>query len=109
MICVEYNAKFPPPLEVAVEYDPALVWSGDDYHGVSLAALVSALAPLGYTLVTCNIAGVNAFFVADDFVGRFTLYEPVRLFQPSRYHLCSFESGHTPSLKFLRHALARRR
>lgn len=109
VICVEYNAKFPPPLEVAIDYDPAHVWSGDDYHGASLAALVSALAPLGYTLVTCNISGVNAFFVADELAGRFTLYEPARLFQPSRYHLCTFESGHTPSLKFLRRALARRR
>ncbi|MFO1205752.1 MAG: hypothetical protein U1E63_08520 [Burkholderiales bacterium] len=109
VICVEYNAKFPPPLELAIEYDPKHVWSGDDYHGVSLAALVSALRPLGYTLVTCNIAGVNAFFVADAVAGAFTLYEPARLFQPSRFHLCSFESGHTPSLKFLRHALARRR
>jgi hypothetical protein len=109
VICVEYNAKFPPPLKVSVEYDPAHVWSGDDYHGASLAALVSALAPFGYTLVTCNISGVNAFFVADSLAARFTLYEPSRLFQPSRFHLCSLESGHTPSLKFLRHALARRR
>lgn len=108
VICVEYNAKFPPPLEVSIAYDPAHVWSGDDYHGASLAAFVSALTPLGYTLVTCNISGVNAFFVADALAGRFTLYEPARLFQPSRFHLCSFQSGHTPSLKFLRHALRER-
>lgn len=108
VICVEYNAKFPPPLEVSIEYDPAHVWSGDDYHGASLAAFVAALRPLGYTLVTCNISGVNAFFVTDALAARFTLYEPARLFQPSRFHLCSFESGHTPSLKFLRHALRQR-
>lgn len=108
VICVEYNAKFPPPLEVCVEYDPAHVWSGDDYHGASLAALVSGLAPLGYTLVTCNLSGVNAFFVADPLAARFTLYEPARLFQPSRFHLCACESGHTPSLKFLRNALRER-
>lgn len=108
VICVEYNAKFPPPLEVSVEYDPGHVWSGDDYHGASLAAFASALAPLGYTLVTCNVSGVNAFFVADAFAERFTLYEPARLFQPSRFHLCSLQSGHTPSLRFLRHALRKR-
>jgi len=108
VICVEYNAKFPPPLEIAIEYDPAHVWSGDDYHGASLAAFVSALAPLGYSLLTCNISGVNAFFVANPFTARFTLYEPARLFQPSRFHLCTFESGHTPSLRFLRNALRKR-
>jgi hypothetical protein len=108
VICVEYNAKFPPPLEVSIEYDPAHVWSGDDYHGASLAAFVSALRPLGYTLVTCNASGVNAFFVADVLATRFTLYEPARLFQPSRFHLCSLESGHTASLKFLRQALRKR-
>lgn len=108
VICVEYNAKFPPPLEVCVEYDPAHAWSGDDYHGASLAAFVSALTPLGYTLVTCNVSGVNAFFVADALAARFTLYEPARLFQPSRFHLCTFESGHTPSLKFLRDMLRKR-
>jgi hypothetical protein len=108
VICVEYNAKFPPPLEVCVEYDPKHIWTGDDYHGASLMAYVSALRPLGYTLVTCNISGANAFFVDDAFASRFTLYEPARLFQPSRFHLCTFESGHTPSLKFLRDALQRR-
>jgi len=108
VICVEYNAKFPPPLEVCVEYDPKHIWTGDDYHGASLMAYVSALRPLGYTLVTCNISGANAFFVDDAFASRFTLYDPARLFQPSRFHLCTFESGHTPSLKFLRDALHRR-
>jgi hypothetical protein len=108
VICVEYNAKFPPPLEVCVEYDPRHIWTGDDYHGASLMAFVAALGPLGYTLVTCSISGANAFFVADAYASRFTLYEPARLFQPSRFHLCTFESGHTPSLKFLRDELRKR-
>jgi hypothetical protein len=108
VICVEYNAKFPPPMEVCIEYDPRHVWSGDDYHGASLSAFVSALAPMDYTLVTCSISGANAFFVANSLASRFTLYEPARLFQPSRFHLCTFESGHTPSLKFLRDALRKR-
>jgi len=108
VICVEYNAKFPPPVEVCIEYDPEHAWSGDDYHGASLSAFVSALSPLGYTLVTCNISGANAFFVATALASRFTLYEPARLFQPSRFHLCALESGHKPSLKFLRDALQKR-
>jgi hypothetical protein len=108
VICVEYNAKFPPPLEVCVEYDPKHIWTGDDYHGASLMAYVSALRPIGYTLVTCNVSGANAFFVADAYASAFTLYEPVRLYQPSRFHLCTFESGHTPSLKFLRDEMRKR-
>lgn len=106
IVVCEYNAKFPYPLIAEVAYDPNHRWATDDYHGASLAAYVQALQP-GYRLVSCNLAGTNAFFVRDDLAGAFERYPPERLYQPARFHLTALRSGHTPSLSFLRNALAR--
>ena len=100
----EYNAKFPYPLQQEVHYDPLHRWAGDDYHGASLAAWVERLSP-DYRLVTCNLAGTNAFFVRGDFAGRFENYAPAQLYQPARFHLTALRSGHAPSLMFLRNSL----
>jgi len=100
----EYNAKFPPPLQLEVDYDPAHRWAGDDYHGASLSAWVECLSPR-YRLVTCNLAGTNALFVREEFVDRFTCRAPWQLFQPARFHLTALRCGHAPSLSFLRNSL----
>jgi hypothetical protein len=102
----EYNAKFPPPLQLEVDYDPEHRWTGDDYHGASLAAWVERLKP-EYRLVACNLAGSNAFFVREDLAGGFSAHEAAQLFQPARFHLTALRSGHTPSLSFLRNSLRR--
>jgi hypothetical protein len=100
----EYNAKFPHPLQQEVHYDPQHRWARDDYHGASVAAWVERLKP-GYRLVTCNLAGTNAFFVRADFADRFTSYTPGQLYQPARFHLTAMRSGHVPGLSFLRNSL----
>jgi len=100
----EYNAKFPYPLQQEVRYDDAHRWAGDDYHGASLAAWVDRLR-LKYQLVTCNLAGTNAFFVRQDLAERFATYAPAQLYQPARFHLTALRCGHAPSLKFLRDSL----
>jgi hypothetical protein len=100
VLCVEYNAKFPLPLEVEMPYDPAHVWQGDDYQGASLGSFVRRLSER-YTLVACNVSGVNAFFVRNDVAGSFTQYTPEELYQPARYHLIAIPVGNRPSLKFL--------
>ena len=102
----EYNAKFPPPLQLEVTYDPQHHWADDDYHGASLAAWVERLKP-EYRLVACNLAGSNAFFVREDLSGRFRTYEAAELFQPARFHLTALRSGHAPSLTFLKNSLSR--
>jgi hypothetical protein len=102
----EYNAKFPPPLQLEVAYDPEHRWAGDDYHGASLAAWVERLKP-GYRLVACNLAGTNAIFVREDLTAGFKTYEVAKLFQPARFHLTALRSGHVPSLSFLRNSLRR--
>jgi hypothetical protein len=100
VIVAEYNGKFPPPLSLTVAYNPTHRWAGDDFYGVTLQRLVDDLP--GYRLVSCNLSGVNAFFVREDLAGSFTLYPVEQLFQPSRLHLVGIANGHKPSLGFLR-------
>jgi hypothetical protein len=102
----EYNAKFPPPLQLEVDYDPEHRWAGDDYHGASLAAWVRRLKP-DYRLVACNLAGSNAFFVREDLAVEFKAQAAEKLFQPARFHLTALRSGHVPSLSFLKNYLRR--
>jgi|SRR5688500_3644038 len=104
VVCVEYNAKFRPPLSIAIRYDPGHVWASDDYHGASLQALVDSL--LGYKLVTCNLLGANAFFVRSDLAAPFPSYTPAQLYQPLRLHLLDMVWGHPPSYRFLANALS---
>jgi hypothetical protein len=100
VLCVEYNAKFRPPLEVEVPYDPAHTWAGDDYQGASLGSFLRRLSDR-YTLVACNVSGVNAFFVRNDLASPFPEYPAEALYQPARYHLIGIRAGHPPSLRFL--------
>jgi hypothetical protein len=99
VICVEYNAKFPPPMAISVKYDEGHRWNEDDYQGASLQAFVDLL--IGYQLVACSVSGVNAFFVRKDLASCFTAYPVDRLYRPFRIELFHPYSGHPPSLRFL--------
>jgi hypothetical protein len=106
VIVAEYNAKFRLPVQVGVAYDPAHTWAYDDYFGASLAALVEALP--AYKLVSCSIAGANAFFVRRELSGAFPVYSAAQLYQPLRTHMALLKSGeHPPTLKFLNDSLKR--
>jgi hypothetical protein len=100
VIIVEYNGKFPPPMNVAQEYAPNHTWDGSDYGGSSLEAITKVAAEKGYCLVGCGIVGVNAFFVrrdltSDKFDEPFTAKHH---YQPARYFLWqTFVSGHPPN------------
>ena len=93
---IEYNAKFRPPTDWVVDYDPAHVWNGTDQFGASLQSMAALGERKGYRLVGCNITGVNAFFVKDALAqGRFAAPDTAALYQPARYFLTSaFVSGH---------------
>ncbi|MDR2602169.1 MAG: hypothetical protein LBC53_06930 [Spirochaetaceae bacterium] len=66
VVVIEYNAKFPPPCEWVMEYNPDHIWDGSDKQGASLKSLESLGKRLGYTLVGTNTNGVNAFFVKKE-------------------------------------------
>ncbi len=109
VICIEYNAKFPPPMEIAIEYQPAHKYANDDYQGASLQSIVNALEPRGYRLVACNISGVNAFFVRASELPAMALSNVLSLYQPPRHHLTASRLGLTASLKFARDRISGRR
>lgn len=69
VVVVEYNASIPPGVEWKVQYAPNRVWNGTINFGASLKAFEILGRELGYSLVGCDLAGVNAFFVRDDLVG----------------------------------------
>jgi hypothetical protein len=99
VIIIEYNGKFPPPINVAQRYDPQYRWDGSDYSGSSLVAITKVADRKGYSLVGCNIIGSNAFFVRNDILGdRFEApFTPDNHYQPTRFFLLStFPSGHHP-------------
>jgi len=67
VVMVEYNAKFPPPCEWIMEYDPNYVWNdGSDKQGASLKSFELLGKELGYKLVGTTTNGVNAFFVKKE-------------------------------------------
>jgi hypothetical protein len=66
VVVIEYNAKFPPPHEWVMPYNPDHVWDGTDLHGASLKSLEKLGVRLGYQLVGTTMNGVNAFFVRND-------------------------------------------
>jgi hypothetical protein len=100
VIVIEYNGKFPPPINVAPRYDPEYRWSGSDYNGSSLVAITNVANRKGYSLVGCNVVGSNAFFVRNDLLGeRFEApFTADNHYQPTRYFLLpTFRSlGHPP-------------
>jgi len=66
VVVIEYNAKFPPPCEWIMEYDPNHIWDLSDKYGASLKSLELLGDKLGYRLVGTNICGVNSFFVKKE-------------------------------------------
>ena len=72
IVIVEYNARFGSAATLTVPYDPNFVRSqahhSTIYYGASLAAFHQLGERKGYSLVGCNSAGNNAFFVRKDCV-----------------------------------------
>jgi hypothetical protein len=68
VISIEYNAAFGRSARCTIAYRPDSVWGHNTYVGASLAALEHLGREKGYSLVGCNVAGTNAFFVRDDLV-----------------------------------------
>jgi hypothetical protein len=98
-IVIEYNGKFPPPISIAQAYNAMHRWKGTDYGGSSLSAITKVADRKGYSLVGCNVMGVNAFFVRNDLLGdKFCPpYTAENHYQPARYFLWqTFIAGHEP-------------
>jgi hypothetical protein len=72
LLIVEYNSKFPPPIQFSVRYDDTHEWNRDDYQSSSIQSYVDMLKKYGYKIICCNAAtGVNAFFVKEEYLKLF--------------------------------------
>jgi hypothetical protein len=105
--CVEYNGKFPPGLNISVNFDNKRGWSRDDYFGASLDRFDQIFESHGYQLITCNITGANAFYVLKDKSDIFVQRSPKEVWRQLRLDLSPLPAGHVPTLKFLRDFLNR--
>jgi hypothetical protein len=70
VVIIEYNSIFGPDLAVTIPYEPQFArhrahYSGQ-FWGASLQALKLLADRKGYSLVGCNSAGNNAYFVRND-------------------------------------------
>jgi predicted O-methyltransferase YrrM len=102
VVVIEYNAKFPPPMDLVPPYEAGHAWDGSDFMGASLQALANAAARRGYRLVGTNVTGVNAFFVRSDLAAdRFADGDAAALYNPARYWLTvGLASGHPQGTRF---------
>jgi len=101
LFIVEYNAKFPPPIEFCIEYNAEHTWTQDDYFGASLASYEKLFRRFNYKLVCCNShTGCNAFFVREEYSDKFTDIpsEIDKIYMPPRY-LVPREYGHQKSVR----------
>jgi hypothetical protein len=99
VVIIEYNATWTPPLDLAVPYAPGWAWDGSNYFGAAREALTRVGAELGYSLVACCLAGVNAFFVRSDLVSDSSFLPPYTAgvhYEPPRYFLKALPAGHRP-------------
>jgi hypothetical protein len=95
VIIIEYNAKYPPPMEWIKVNDKTLRFDKTDSMGASLKSLELLGRKKGYSLVGCCISGANAFFIRDDLLDD-NFSEPYTAehhYQPARYYICKSTSG----------------
>lgn len=110
VIVVEYNAKFAPPTLFCMDYDETHTWKKDDCFGASLKFLEVNLDKKGYCLVGCNVSGVNAFFVRKDLIADkfLTPFTAENHYEPARYYLSGYLSGHPAAYETLAKSLTMR-
>jgi hypothetical protein len=70
VVVIEYNSIFPPDIDWVIKYNQNFKRVGyTSFFGASLKALEKLGTRKGYTLVACDLRGINAFFVRTDLIG----------------------------------------
>ena len=74
IVIAEYNSVFGARQAITVPYDPAFnrtkAHYSNLYWGASLSALAGLARSKGYQLVGSNLAGNNAYFVHESYIGK---------------------------------------
>lgn len=112
IICIcEYNAVFGDILPISTPYDSSFnrrsAHHSGLYFGASIGALRMLAARKGYRFIGTNSAGVNAFFVREDYAKRFvdSSLQHIRA-QPSLFRESKDEFGqlnYVAGMERLRH------
>jgi hypothetical protein len=89
VVIIEYNSIFGPDLAVTIPYEPQFArhqahYSGQ-FWGASLQALKLLADRKGYSLVGCNSAGNNAYFVRNDKVADLIVLSVQQAFVDARF------------------------
>lgn len=70
VINAEVNSLIAPGHAKSIPLDaPVMGWDTTSFYGASLDAMYRLCAEHGYSLVYCELTGVNCFFVRDDVLG----------------------------------------
>lgn len=99
VLVIEYNSSWPADCAWTIPYHPERVWNYSAYFGGSLKAMELLGRELGYSLVVCDLHGINAFFVQNELLGdRFNgPFTAEHHYEPPRYWLARRE-GHARSV-----------
>ncbi len=103
-LSIEYNAIFPPSVRYETPYQESFVWKGDDHFGSSLLSICERLSKRDYSLICCNLSGVNAFFAHRKIIEKFERYDVGDLYVAPRHDILAMHHigyGHRRSLKNL--------
>lgn len=98
----EYNANFGPVSNWVMPYDEKHSWDLSTYWGASLNSFEVLFEANGYTLVSCNLTGVNAFFVRNDLLSYLPVYDRTTqvLFRPYRPWFLKTKQKVSPRILF---------
>ena len=64
---VEYNGTFDAHSKWVMPYNASHAWDGSAFFGASIASYQNLFEKHGYFLAACNVIGINAFFVKNEF------------------------------------------
>ncbi len=107
LICIEYNAKFPPSVKISIDQNFNRSWDNDDYFGSSLSYIVDEMEKKEYKLISTNISGSNAFFTTKELHPLCKTYNQSinDLYMPANYNLYDYYVTDKPTNKFLKDIL----
>jgi len=102
IVIIEYNSIFGPDLAVTIPYDPKFARHKAHYSGQFWGASLSALDLLakrkGFSLVGCNSAGNNAYFIRNIRVDKLPVLTPKQAFVDARFRDSRSRSGQLTNL-----------
>ena len=97
IVIMEYNSVFGPDLAVTIPYDPHFARHQAHYSGLFWGASLEAMKLLadrkGYSLIGCNSAGINTYFVRNDKIADLPVLSVREAFVESRFRDSRDEKG----------------